>query len=141
MKLVIDASVALKWFFHERPGETNADAARDILQGYVSGRHDLLQPVHFCAEVCAVLAREAAPQMRENLRDLLELAIPTRDDALVMWRAMQISDQLKHHVFDTLYHAVALESADTVLVSADEVYCRKAAGFGRVLALSAWSVQ
>lgn len=140
MKLVVDASVALKWFFRERAGEADTPAALDILRGYVAGRHSLVQPAHFRAEVCAVLAREAPGGMRDNLRDLLDLAIPTRDDELVMWRAMQLSADLGHHLFDTLYHALALETDDAVLVTADETYCRKAAALGRLQPLSAWSL-
>jgi predicted nucleic acid-binding protein len=140
VKLVVDASVALKWFFQDRGDEADAAAALDILQGHVDGRHQLLQPPHFQAEVCAVLAREAPEAMREKLRDLLDLSIPTRDDELVMWRAMQLSVELGHHLFDTLYHAVALETDDAVLVTADAAYCRKAAAVGRLQALSTWSV-
>jgi predicted nucleic acid-binding protein len=140
VKLVADASVVLKWFLQDRANEAHMPAARDILQGYITGRHSLLQPAHFGAEVCAVLARVAPGDMRDNLRDLLELAIPTRDDELVMWRAMQLSSQLNHHLFDTLYHALALETDDAVLVTADETYYRKAAALGRVLPLSSWSL-
>ena len=140
MKLVLDATVALKWFFHEHAGEDDAPAALDILQGYVQGRHSLLQPAHFQAEVCAVLAREAPERMHENLINLRALGLPSRDDDLVYWRAMQLSSQLQHHLFDTLYHALALETEDAVLVTADEAYCRKAtaAALGRLQPLSAW---
>ncbi len=140
MKLVVDASVALKWFFQDRADEADAAAALDILQGHVDGRHQLLQPAHFQAEVCAVLAREAPEAMRDNLRDLLNLSITTRDDELVMRRAMQLSADLGHHLFDTLYHALALETDDAVLITADLAYCRKAAVLGRVQPLSTWSV-
>lgn len=140
MKLVVDASVALKWFFHYRAGEADAPAALDILRGYIAGRYSLLQPAHFRAEVCAVLAREAPQVMHESMHDLLQLAIPTRDDERVMWRAMQLSTDLGHHLFDTLYHALALETEGAVLVTADETYCRKAAALGRLRPLSSWSV-
>ena len=139
MNLVVDASVALKWFFRERADEAEVQPALEILQGYIEGRHGLLQPWHFQVEMCAVLARESPALMRENLRDLLALSMPTRDDEIVLWRAMQLSSQLGHHLFDTLYHAVALETDDSVLVTADETYCRKARGLGRVTPLSAWS--
>jgi predicted nucleic acid-binding protein len=140
VKLVVDASVALKWFFHERAGETDAAAALDILQGFVNGRHSLLQPAHFQAEVCAVLAREAPDRMERQLANLRALGLRSRDDDLIYWRAMQLSSQLNHHLFDTLYHALALETDDAVLVTADEAYCRKAAALGRLQPLSSWSV-
>jgi predicted nucleic acid-binding protein len=140
MKLVVDASVALKWFFRERTDESDTPAALGILQGHVERRHELLQPPHFMAEMCAVLAREAPRTMDENLRDLLDLAMPMRDDPPIYWRAMQLSRALGHHLFDTLYHALALETDGAMLVTADEAYVRKARGFGRVAPLSTWAV-
>ena len=137
MKLVVDASVALKWFFRDRSDEPGVAAALDILRGHAQGRLALLQPVHFHAEMCAVLAREAPSAAAENLRDLLGLGIATRDDETVYARAMQLSGQLGHHLFDTLYHALALETDDGLLVTADEAYCRKAARLGRIAPLSA----
>ena len=139
MKLVIDASVALKWFLRGRPDEPDGDAALEILRGHVEGRYALLQPPHFLAEMCAVLARESPATSADDLRDLLELAIPQRDDAALYARAMRLSQQLGHHLFDTLYHALALEERDTVLVTADERYLAKAAGQGCIVALARWT--
>jgi predicted nucleic acid-binding protein len=140
VKLVVDASVALKWFFLDRDDEAHAPAALDILQGFVQGRHSLLQPAHFQAEVCAVLAREAPDRMERHLASLHALAFASRNDDLVYLRAMQLSAQLNHHLFDTLYHALALETEDAVLVTADGAYCRKAAALGRLQPLSTWSM-
>lgn len=58
MILVVDASVAIKWFLHLKADEEYADRALQILAGAVSARHVLIQPPHFVAEVAAVLARE-----------------------------------------------------------------------------------
>lgn len=43
--------------------------------------------------------------------------------------------QLDHHLFDTLYHAPALESGAAVLVSADDRYVRKNGPLGNVVSL------
>jgi hypothetical protein len=43
--------------------------------------------------------------------------------------------QLKHHLFDTLYHAVALQTSGATFITADAAYYRKAQGLGRVLLL------
>lgn len=141
MRLVVDASVGLKWFFRDQADEAGADAALDILRAHVAGRHSIMQPPHFLAEVCAALAREAPQTMTENLRDLLDLAIPTRSDAAIFARAMQLSHALDHHLFDTLYHAVALETEAAVLVTADDRYLNKAQGFGQLMRLSDWRVE
>lgn len=49
-------------------------------------------------------------------------------------RAATMAVELNHHLFDTLYHAVALETGAT-LVTADERYFVKAQGIGNILLL------
>ena len=139
MTLVLDASVALKWFFRSRDDEPDVPAALDILQGWANGAHQLIAPPHFIAEVCAVLERESPDRMEADLADLLALAIPVGGDALVLSRAMRMSHELDHHLFDTLYHALALETDDAVLVTADNRYRARAATEGSILGLSEWS--
>jgi hypothetical protein len=41
-------------------------------------------------------------------------------------------------LFDTLYHAVALENEDALLVTADDRYHMKAERYGMIAALSDW---
>ena len=59
---------------------------------------------------------------------------PVADDVAVYRRAARIAAELRHHLFDTLYHAVALEAGAT-LVTADRVYWRKARHIGQVALL------
>lgn len=49
--------------------------------------------------------------------------------------AIELSATLEHHLFDTLYHALALDVGAT-LVTADARYYRKAAQMGSVVLLS-----
>ena len=132
MTWVIDASVALKWFLRDRPDEADADAALALLQAYARGEVALLQPPHFLAEVCAVLARTRPEAMADDLADLLDLALPVRGDAAVYALGMQISRDLGHHLFDTLYHALALSLPSAVLVTADRRYFDKARHLGQI---------
>lgn len=138
MRLVLDASVALKWFFKDRADEQDGDVASAILKAYTAGRVELLAPAHFLAEMCAVLARETPDTMARDLADLLDLAIPEQGDALVYARAMRLSRDLELHLFDTLYHAVALEAEDALLVTADRRYFAKASASGRIQLLADW---
>jgi hypothetical protein len=46
--------------------------------------------------------------------------------------------ELKQHLFDTFYHAVALEYPDGVLITADERYLGSARAKGRIMALMDW---
>jgi predicted nucleic acid-binding protein len=69
---------------------------------------------------------------------LAALEFPTTDDPNVMQRATRLAIETNHHLFDTLYHAVALEHEDAVLVTADERYYRKAERYGTITALRDW---
>jgi predicted nucleic acid-binding protein len=139
VKLVLDASVVLKWFFSDRPGEADSAAALALLKAVGDGAVSLYQPPHFIAEVAAVLAREMPDQAQTRLADLQDLEMCCIDDPQVMARAVELAMRHKHHVFDTLYHAVALETPDALLVTADEVYLRKASGQGRIVGLATYS--
>ena len=44
MRLVVDASVALKWFFQDREGEDHVEAALDVLDALDQGQVRLIQP-------------------------------------------------------------------------------------------------
>lgn len=52
-------------------------------------------------------------------------------------RAANLAQTLDHHLFDTLYHAVAPDRGGT-LVTADEHYWRKARELGGVVRLAEW---
>lgn len=140
MKVVIDASVALKWFFRLRNDEPEVDAALALLNGVLEGHIDLIQPPHFIAEVGAVLARESPKTALGSLRNLLDVEMEIVDAEAVYAKAIEFSIRFKHHLFDTLYQAVALESTDAVLVTADEHYYRKAKAAGRIVRLADFSL-
>ena len=134
MNVALDASVALKWFF--RADEADVDAALGLLRQVADGQVRLLQPPHFLAEMSAVLAREAPAIVAEALRDLLDLEMQRIETPAVYARAVELSVRLGHHLFDTLYHAVALESPEALLVTADERYWRRARSVGRIVRLA-----
>ena len=66
---------------------------------------------------------------------------PTRDDAATYRRACTLSIELKQHVFDTLYHSVALETDGALLVTADDRYLRTSRHLACVTSLKAWSAR
>jgi predicted nucleic acid-binding protein len=135
MILVVDASVALKWFFRSRDNETDCDLALAILASVDEGRVQLLQPPHFIAEVAAVLAREKPVEAGNDLLDLLNIESRFSDEPEIYATAIDLSARYRHHLFDTLYHAVALHNPDAILITADETYYRKAQGAGRMMRL------
>lgn len=135
MIIVVDASVALKWFFQSREDEVDGDLALAILAGIDEGRIHMLQPPHFIAEVTAVLAREKPEEAQDDLFDLLAIESRFAEEPEIYATAIDLAIRCRHHLFDTLYHAVALNSPSATLVTADRRYYEKAAGFGRITLL------
>jgi predicted nucleic acid-binding protein len=98
----------------------------------------LLQPAHWLAEVAAVLTR-LRPEIAEEVIELLDaMDFPVASEAAVLKRASRVAHHLNHHLFDTLYHAVALEYGLT-LVTADDTYFRKSRKLGQIVWLRSWS--
>jgi predicted nucleic acid-binding protein len=129
LKLVIDASVALKWLMPDAPGEQDVSRAVAILSTIQSGDVDLVAPHHWTLEIMAVVARGGEDQVPAAMEFLTSLPFHTVQSDRVLERAAKMSARLDHHIFDTLYHAVALETSAT-LVTADERYFAKAHGEG-----------
>jgi len=124
--VVVDASVALKWFLFDSLAEDHTDIALAIFEAAVFGRIQLLQPVHFIAEVAAVLARIKPTEAQSDLLDLIAIARRTVDSPEVYATAVALATQLNHPLFDTLYHALALETPGAMFVTADRRYFDKA---------------
>jgi predicted nucleic acid-binding protein len=91
------------------------------------------------AEVAAVLAREKPGEAQDDLLDLLNVERRTIDTADIYATALELSIRFRQHLFDTLYHAVALHTPDAILVTADRRYYDKACGAGQIVLLSNWS--
>jgi predicted nucleic acid-binding protein len=122
VSLVVDASVALKWFL---TGEPHASQALAIVQEGAS----LIAPDFLIAEVCNAAWRSARLG-RISQAQVAEIAasLPRFFDELVSAtglapRAVAIAAQLDHPVYDCLYLALAeaerggLLTADSHLVS------------------------
>ena len=138
MIAVVDASVAIKWFLFFRPDEDHADLALKILEEAVLRKLKLVQPPHFIAEVAAVLARTKPDEAQDDLLDLLNIESATVDTPEIHATALELAIRHQHHLFDTLYHAVALHTPGATLITADQRYFDKAKGEGQVILLSDW---
>jgi len=129
--LVVDASVAVKWVVPETDGEEEVAQALALLTAFQSDEVRLVQPPHWLAEVTAVIAR-LRPEIAADATTLFHaLDLPVADDLDVYLRACTLATELHHHLFDTLYHAVALEKGAT-FVTADTRYWRKARSQGAI---------
>lgn len=63
------------------------------------------------------------------------LGFPVWDNPETYQRANKLAIKLNHHLFDTLYHAVALEQ-EALLITADRKYYNKAKNQSHIMRLS-----
>ncbi len=135
----IDCSVVVKWLLPEREVEEQVPNALHILHLFRRNAIKILQPVHWLAETASVIVRLEPRLVCQGL-DLLEaLELPVSNDIEVYHVACQLATRYKHHLFDTLYHAVALCHGNCQFVTADEKYYRKAHQRGAMLRLADFS--
>jgi predicted nucleic acid-binding protein len=136
--LVLDASVILKWLLEDPAKEPDTEKAFAVIQAVVQGNLEIVQPTHWLIEVAAVAARLTPETAIQDVEMLAAMQLPTSDDPSVMRRATALAIETDADLFDTLYHAVALEHQDALLVTADDRYRRKAAHHGKIASLRDW---
>ena len=108
------------------------------MEAVADGQVEVVQPPHWLAEVAAVVVRFSPSTLEADIPDLYALDFEVADGLAVYQRATHLAVALKQHVFDTLYYAVALESAQCTLVTADGCYLRKAGKLCRIVGLEHW---
>ncbi|HET7206448.1 MAG TPA: type II toxin-antitoxin system VapC family toxin [Terriglobales bacterium] len=123
-KVVIDASVAMKWTFPEINEQLTSEAV-DLLQKYVFGALRIIVPDIFWAEVGNVLwkgvrrerwSRDAARIAATATRSR---AFPTVSSSELLHDALEIAINHDRSVYDSLYLALAVQ-ANCDLITADE---------------------
>ncbi len=141
MICVVDASVAVKWFAEGDWAlrEDHIEPALEILKASARGTLDFYQPPHFLAEVAAVVTRLKPDIALQYIDNLAALDITWAEPTVAYARAIDLACQLNHHLFDTLYHAVALSMPNAVLVTADRRYFDKARHLGQIAWLADFS--
>jgi len=135
IRVVADASVMVKWLLPSGALEVGSDKAIALLSAVREGTIELIEPPHWLAEVAAVLARLSPQTLADDVADLYAMELPVLDTPGMYMTACELARNLGQHVFDTLYHAVALEMPSAMLITADERYYRKAFKRGSILLL------
>ncbi|MDP2432805.1 MAG: type II toxin-antitoxin system VapC family toxin [Pseudomonadota bacterium] len=136
--VVLDASVALKWFLQLHDNEREVEHALALLTRIGDARIRMIQPPHFIAEVAAVLVREKPCEAHDDLLDLINIERRTLDTPDIHATALDLALRYQHHLFDTLYHAVALHTPGATLITADRRYYEKVRDEGRINLLADW---
>ena len=139
-RLVLDASVLVKWILQDDEGEADTALALALFKSFREGRVSLVQPVHWLVEVSAVCVR-LKPNIATRVATFLyAMEIPVQNSHDVYRQACRLAIELNHHMFDTLYHAVALTQRDVTLVTADRRYYQKARKHGAIALLADFPV-
>ena len=118
MTLVVDASVAFKWFFVAEPNAAEALAI-------ANSQELLIAPEILVAEVCnaawraARLGRIEATELPDIATAIPQFFSELARVSLLAARAVEIAAQLDHPVYDCFYVALA-EASKARLVTADE---------------------
>lgn len=139
-RLVLDASVLVKWIVQDDENEPDTSRALALCERFREGRISLVQPAHWLAEVAAVCVRLKPDIATSATSFLYAMEVPVRNTLDIYRRACALAVELDHHVFDTLYHAVALTQRDIILVTADRRYYQKARKKGAIALLTDFPV-
>ena len=83
----------------------------------------------------SVIARKAREKIEAACTLLSRTPVETFDSFATYRSAAELAASLNHHLFDTLYHAVAFQSGAT-LITADEAYFAKAYRLGNIKLLA-----
>jgi predicted nucleic acid-binding protein len=134
----LDASIAVKWVMRDPGIEPNVDKALGLLRAIRARQVEAVEPPHWTIEILSVIARMRPQRVAFVLGMLAALPLRETSGLSCHRRAADIAIRLDHHLFDTLYHAVALEEGAT-LVTADEAYFAKAQGLGAIQRLADFS--
>lgn len=127
MRSVVDASVAVKWYFPE----AGASAADAVLERALEGSAELLAPDLIVPEFVNVLWKKVRLDecSSADATQVLELWHVDRprlvESAGLAERALELALRLAHPVYDCLYVAAAIENQAS-LVTADRSLARAA---------------
>lgn len=133
---VVDASILVKWFLHQR--DADRDRALALRELHISGRSTLFIPQLALLEVLNVVRfspkakEEDAELALEALQDLHLETKPLEPDLLR--KANAIAWAYKITIYDALYVALA-EQVGYPFITSDETMIRKLTGHSIVLPL------
>ena len=124
-------ALPVKRVLRDRPSEPDVDRASALL-GEIARRSVIaVDPVHWVSEVIGVITRLKPDRTPATIALLMHARFTTISSRASYRRTAELSIAFNHHLFDTLYHAVALEEQAT-LVTADEAYFGKAKDLGAI---------
>jgi predicted nucleic acid-binding protein len=139
-KLVVDSSIALKWFLPE----ADSSIARRILEGYQMGDVVLYAPDLIFAEFANVLWKRQRFQglLAEDAEAILQafgqLAVTSIPSERLIHAALKLATRHERTVYDMLYVALAVQEA-CPFVTADHKLFNALSSHYKVMTAEAWA--
>lgn len=137
MKLVVDASVALKFVLNE----IDSAKAMKLHDEFRDGLHVLLAPDIFPAEIGHALTRAERKRLIPDgqaaalFADIMNPSPQLFPSLPLMSRAIELSSQTRAGVYDCIYLLLA-EDSNCELLTSDQKLVRAFAGSARIVDLS-----
>ena len=133
---VLDTSVAVKWFADE--GGTEQAKAIQLFEAFERGHCKLGAPQLLFFELANALMysyKLSSSRIVDSLNFLqkLKIEVPPSNSATLA-NAVEIASTCRATIYDSYFLALALET-DSVLVTADEVFLRKARHLPKIISL------
>jgi predicted nucleic acid-binding protein len=139
-KLVVDSSIALKWFLPE----ADSPVARQILEDYQTGKIVLYAPDLIYAEFANVLWKRHRFQglLIEDAETVLQafgqLSITTTPSESLIHVALKLATRHERTVYDMLYVALALNEACPFVTADHKLFNALSPNF-KVMTAEAWA--
>jgi predicted nucleic acid-binding protein len=144
-RLVVDPSVAIKWYVPE----VDSDKARALKQWSLEGSHQIIVPMLFFDEVANILWKKAAlrkelqPRVAKHvLWEILRLPFQVYLDRHELHpKTLEYADLYRISAYDAVYLATAVQN-NAVLVTADDRLVRRLSAIPlsrRIIALQDWT--
>ena len=140
-KIVVDCSVAIKWFVVE----DHSTQATDLLTAFQSGRYMLLAPDFINIELSNVVWKK---QLRQGLSSgdaevilnefpLIGLALTSSHDLLR--DAHQLAVTYERTVYDCLYVALSIREQCSMVTADERLFNATSKSLSNIVMLSNWS--
>jgi len=135
-RIVVDSTICVNWFAPAR-GKRESAASLELLDYIHKKKVYVSQPSLWRAHAASMLLRKRRIDMRRVVAGLLEVEAREQNGPEVLRLATEIAVTLHADIFDTLYHAVAIDRG-IELITANTDYVERAGHLGHIQLLSNW---
>ena len=138
-RIVVDSTVCVNWFMQAH-GKRERGAALDLLEYVRRKKVYASQPSIWRAHVASLLLRKRGIDIGEVIETLLAVESREQNSPDVLRLAADLAATLRVDLFDTLYHAVAIDTG-IELITANVDYIQRASHLGHIRLLSDWAAR